>query len=161
MDLKIIEIRNPNTYEIIIGQGNFSVKAVDDLYLTILSSAPNVKAAVAMNEAKPKLTRVNGNDDELVGLASETARDIGAGHIFVVYMKGAFPMHVLPYIKELPTVCRIYAATSNPCQAVVAETGLGRALLGIVDGTSATKVENEEERKQRRQLVEKLGFKLP
>jgi hypothetical protein len=161
MDARIIDIKNPNTYEIIIGQGNFSVKTVDDIYLTVLSSSPNVKAAVAMNEAKPKLTRVNGNDDELVKLASETAKEIGAGHVFVIYMKGAFPMHVLPYIKSLPTVCLIFAATSNPCQAVVIETPLGRSLLGVVDGASATKVENEKERKERRELVEKLGFKLP
>ena len=156
--IKIISINNPNTNEIIIGQGNFTVKTIDDFYGVLYSSAGGIEFGVAMNEAKPKLVRATGNNEELKKLASEAALEIGAGHVFVIYMKNAFPLHVLNAIKNMPTVANVLVASSNPLEAIVAETSLGKALLGFVDGSAAEKIENENEKQQRKDLVKKLGF---
>lgn len=158
MDIESIDIQNPNESEIVIGLGNFTVKTIDDLYTLLYSSSAGIKFGVAMNEAKPKLTRVAGNDEGLKKLASETALKIGAGHVFVVYIKGAYPINVLPNLKHSPCVCSIYAATSNQLQILVAKTNLGRSVIGAVDGTPAEAVENEAQREERRALVKKLGF---
>lgn len=158
VELEVVRIKNPETNEIILGQGNFSVKTVDDLYTLLVSSVPDIKVGVAMNESKPQLTRVNGNDERLIELSSETAREIGAGHVFVIYMSGAFPVNVLNEIKNHPCVCCIYAATSNPLEVIVATTEMGRSVLGVVDGLKATMIENEEQKKERRELVKSLGF---
>lgn len=150
--------RESEEYEIIIGQGNFSIFAVDDLYKAVLISVPKLDFALAMNEAKPQLTRVNGNNDKLKKLAAEACLKIGAGHVFVVYMKGAYPIHVLKSLKNHPCVAGIYAATSNPLQVIVKETGLGRSVVGVVDGKKATKIETDEQKKERREMLEKFGF---
>ncbi len=155
---EVIDIENPEEYEIIIGQGNFSIFAVDDLYKAVLISVPKLDFALAMNEAKPQLTRVNGNNDKLKKLAAEACLKIGAGHVFVVYMKGAYPIHVLKSLKNHPCVAGIYAATSNPLQVIVKETGLGRSVVGVVDGKKATKIETDEQKKERREMLEKFGF---
>ena len=157
MELKIVDIGEPGC-EVIIGQGNFTIKTIEDLYDAVYSAAPGVKFGAAMNEAKPKVVRVTGNDEEMKKKAAEIALKIGAGHVFVVCMKNAFPIHVLNRIKELPTVCTIYAATSNPLQVIVAETDLGRAVIGVVDGTAADHIESVEEKRQRKELVRRFGY---
>lgn len=159
MEIETIDIPNPNESEIIIGLGNFTVKTIDELYTLLCSSSgAGIKFGVAMNEAKPRLVRAVGNDQELKRLASETALKIGAGHVFVVYIEGAYPLHVLNGLKHHPCVCSIYAATSNPLQILVAGTNLGRSVIGAVDGTPATAIENEEQKGERKALVKKLGF---
>lgn len=158
VEIETIDIQNPFEAEIIIGLGNFTVKTIDELYTLIYSSSAGIKFGVAMNEAKPKLTRLVGNEETLKKLASETALKIGAGHVFVVYIKGAYPLHVLNGLKHHPCVCTIYAATSNPLQILVAKTNIGRAVIGAVDGTPAEAVENEVQKEERRALVKTLGF---
>ncbi|MFH1545022.1 MAG: adenosine-specific kinase [archaeon] len=160
-ELKInsLKIENPETNEIIIGQGNFTVKTIEDFYNALVSAAPEIEFGVGMNEAKPKLTRVNGNNKELIQRAGETCKKIAAGHVFVIYFKKAFPIHVLNAVKALPTVCCIYCATSNELELIMAETGLGKSVIGVVDGTAAEKIENEEEKKHRIELLKKLGFR--
>lgn len=158
MEIETIDIPNPLEAEIIIGLGNFTVKTIDDLYTLLYSSSAGIRFGAAMNEAKPKLTRAVGNDEGLKKLASEAALKIGAGHVFVVYIKGAYPLHVLNGLKHHPCVCTIYAATSNPLQILVVKTNLGRAVIGAVDGTPAIAIESEEQKEERRALVKKLGF---
>jgi hypothetical protein len=160
MKEEIVNVENPSEFEIIVGQGNFSVYTVDDLYRTIYASVPNVKFAIAINEAKPQLVRVNGNDEELKKLASKACLDIGGGHVFVIYMKGAYPLHVLNAVKHHPCVANVYVATSNPLQILVRETELGRAVVGVVDGKKVTSVETEEEKRERRELVKKFGYSV-
>jgi len=155
--LDVIDVGEPGC-EVIIGQGNFTIKTIEDLYDAVYSAAPGVKFGAAMNEAKPKVVRVTGNDEEMKKKAAELARKIGAGHVFVICMKGAFPIHVLNAVKLLPTVCTIYAATSNPLQIIVAETDLGRAVVGVVDGTAADHIEDEKEKAERKELVRKFGY---
>jgi hypothetical protein len=161
MKLEKVEILNPeNKYQVVIGQANFTVFTVDDLFRALLTSVPGIKVAVAMNEAAPKLVRVTGNDDELKKLAAENALRISASHVFVVMTSNAFPINILNTIKLHPAVCNVFVATANPVEIIVAETELGRAVLGAVDGTAVTKIESDEEKKQRRELCEKLGYKL-
>jgi len=154
-----LKIENKEVNEIIIGQGNFTVKTIEDLYEAVNSAYAGVEFGIGMNEAKPKLTRKKGNSIELEKKASELALKIGAGHVFVIVFHKAFPIHVLNAVKSVPTVANIFCATSNPLELIIAETELGRAVLGAVDGTSAEKIETVEEEKERLQLLKKLGFK--
>ncbi len=161
MKIEKVEILNPDLkYQIIVGQANFAIFTVDDLFRALLTAVPNIKVAVAMNEAAPKLVRVTGNDEELKKIAAENALRIAASHAFVVVTSNAFPINVLNTIKFHPAVCTVFVASANPIEIIVAETELGRAVLGVVDGTAVIKVENEEEKNQRRDLCEKLGYKL-
>lgn len=161
MKLEVVEIENPDCkYQVIIGQGNFAIFTCDDLFRALLTACPNIRCAVAMNEAAPKLTRITGNDETLKELAAKNALKIGASHVFVVFVENAFPINVLNTIKNHPAVCNIFVASANPIEIIVAETDLGRAVLGAVDGQKVEKIENEEERKERRELVEKLGYKI-
>jgi len=158
MKIEQVAVKNPEEKQVIIGQGNFTVFACDDLFRTLLTAVPGLKCAVAMNEAVPRLTRVTGNDEGLNELASENCLKIGASHCFFILMENAFPINVLGALKSHPAVANIFVASANPLEVVVAETGLGRAVLGVVDGTSATRVESEEEKKERRELCVQLGY---
>jgi len=161
MRLDAIRIENPdNKYQVIIGQGNFSVLTVDDLFRALLTTAPGIKCAVAMNEAEPRLTRVTGNDPELKELAGKNALKIAASHVFVVFLSNVFPINVLNTIKMHPAVCNIFVGSANPIDIIVVETDLGMAVLGAVDGQSIEKIENVEQKKERRTLLEMLGYKL-
>ncbi len=111
-----------------------------------------------MNEAVPRLTRVTGNDEELKNLASENCLRIGASHTFFILMDNALPINVMGALKSHPAVANIYVASASPLEVVVAETELGRAVVGVVDGTSVNRVETEEEKTERRELCEKMGY---
>lgn len=158
MNTEVVPIETAEGLEVIIGQGNFTVKTIDDFHSLLYSSAPGIKFGAAMNEAKPKLARVVGNEPTLKELAAKTALAIGAGHIFVIYLKGAYPIHVLNSVKEHPCVCNIYVATSNPLQVLVATTELGRAVVGVVDGSAAKSIETDSQKEERRAMVKKFGY---
>ncbi len=160
MEMNVIDIKKDDGVEFVIGQGNFSIFTVDDLAKTLLTCVAGIKVGVAMNEAKPKLTRVAGNDERLKNLAANAALQIGAGHIFVIMMRGAFPINVLNSIKEHPAVCTVYGASENPFQVIVVKTDLGNSVIGIVDGTSAEKIEDKSMKRERRELLEKIGYKV-
>ena len=156
-----IKIKNPEQkYQIIVGQANFSIFTTDNLFMTMLTTVPGIKCAVAMNEAVPKLTRVTANDATLEKLASENALAIAASHAFVIMMENAFPINVLPHVKNHPAVCSIFVASANEIEIIIAETELGRAVIGAVDGTSVNKIETAEQKKERRELTEKIGYKI-
>ncbi len=158
MDTEVIDVKRPDKTEIIIGQGNFSLKTIDTLYDSIVSSTPNIKFGIAMNEASERIIRSTGNDKELTEAAIETANKIGAGHMFVAMVREAFPMHILPSIKAIPTVCNIYVATSNPLQVIVGITDLGRSVMGVVDGPVVNRVEKVEDVQKRREILKKIGL---
>lgn len=161
MKLEKVKIENPELrYQIIIGQGNFAIFTTDDLFSALIKAVPGIKCAVAMNEAAPKLTRVTGNDEKLKNLAAKNALNIGASHVFVVVSSNAFPINVLNTIKMHPAVCNVFVGSANPIEVIVAETGLGRAVLGVVDGQAVNKIESEEEKRERRELYQKLGYRL-
>lgn len=157
LKIHVLDFGTPGC-EVIIGQGNFTIKTIEDLYDAVYSSVPGAKFGAAMNEAKPRVVRVTGTDEELKKVAADIALKIGAGHVFVIALRDAFPIHVLNAVKQLPTVANVYLATSNPFQVIVAETDLGRAVIGVVDGTPADHVESEEEKRERKELVRKFGY---
>ncbi len=158
MEIDVIDIEKEDGVECIIGQGNFSIFTIDDLSMKLKTSVPGIKFGMAMNEAKPKLTRSEGNDKSLKEMAAKNCLKIGAGHVFVIMMKNAFPINVLNTVKGYPAVCSVYGASENPLQAVLGRTDLGTSVIGVVDGTAANKIENEEERKERKELLHKIGY---
>src|SRR5206468_7445226 len=119
-----------------------------------------MKFGVAFNEASgPRLTRVDGNDDDLKAIAAENAIAIAAGHTFVVVMTGGFPINILGRIKDVPEVCGIFCATANPVQVVVAETEQGRGVVGVIDGSSPQGIETAEDAAKRQSFLRMIGYK--
>lgn len=160
MDFTAIDIDKAEGIECIIGQGNFSILTVEDLALTLKTTTPSIEFGIAMNEAKPKLVRAEGNDDELKASAAKACLEIGAGHVFVIMMRNAFPINVLNAVKTYPTVCCVYGASENPLQVIVASTELGRSVIGMVDGTAADSVETEDQKKERKDLLSMIGYRI-
>lgn len=160
VNMDVVEIEKEENDQIIVGMANFTIKTCDDLFRAVLASVANVRVAVAMNEAAPKLTRVTGNDKRLEDLASRNALKIGASHAFVILMNNAYPINVMDKVRNTPGLCAILGATANPCQVIVARTELGSAILGFVDGNRVESVEDGEGARQRRELVKKIGYPL-
>ena len=159
MELASVRMNIPEGANIIIGQTHF-IKTVEDLYEVMVNTVPGVKFAIAFNEASgPCLVRVEANDDELRAAAVENAQAIGAGHVFVVLLRQAFPVNVLGRIKDCFEVCSIFCATANPVEVIVAESEQGRGVMGVIDGSSPKGVEGPEDVKHRRDFLRKIGYK--
>jgi adenosine/AMP kinase len=160
MELKSVRMDIPEGANLILGQSHF-IKSVEDLYEVMVNTVPGVKFAIAFNEASgPCLVRVEANDEGLRDAAIANARALGAGHVFVVLLRQAYPINVLGRIKDCFEVCTIFCATANPTEVIVTETAQGRAVLGVVDGFSPKGVEGPEDVKQRKELLRKFGYKL-
>ncbi len=160
LTLVTVPVEKPEEVNLILGQAHF-IKAVDDLYEALAGSSPHLRFGVAFCESSgPRLVRRAGNDRELVELAVRNALAIGAGHSFVVFLREGYPVNVLNQVKAVPEVCRVYCATANPVEVVIAETPQGRAVLGVVDGSSPLGVETEEDVAARRDLLRSIGYKL-
>ncbi len=159
LKLEVINIPIPKGTNVIIGQSHF-IKTVEDLYEALITSVPGIKFGLAFNEASGKrLIRYDGNDEELVRYAIEAAKAIGAGHVFVLYIRDAWPINVLNALKHVQEVVRIFVATANPVQVIVAETDQGRAVIGVVDGFTPLDVETEEDKRERHEFLRKIGYK--
>ncbi|MDT7861677.1 MAG: adenosine-specific kinase [Saccharolobus sp.] len=157
--IDVVKIDIPEGTNVIIGQSHF-IKTVEDLYETLSSSSPHIKFGIAFNEASGKrLIRYDGNDEDLIKLAIEQAKKIGAGHVFVIYLKNGYPINVLNRIKNVDEVVRIFAATANPLQVLVAETDQGRGIIGVIDGYTPLGVESESDIKERKEFLRKIGYK--
>ena len=160
MKFETVKIQVPEGANVIIGMSHF-IKTVEDVYECMVNSVPNIKFGLAFVEASGKrLIRHIGNDEELEKLAIEKAKEIGAGHGFVLFIRNAYPINVLPRLKQVPEIVRIFCATANPAEVVVAETEQGRAILGVVDGYTPLGVEEEEDIKERKEFLRKIGYKL-
>ena len=160
MELSAVRIEIPEGANIIIGQSHF-IKTVEDLYEAIVGTVPGAKFGLAFNEASgPCLVRSEGNDDELRQAAIRNAQAAGAGHLFVVLIRNAFPINLLHRIREVPEVCNIFCATANPVELIVAQGGEGCAVLGVIDGSSPKGVEGPDDVAARKALLRKFGYKL-
>lgn len=160
VEIKAIKLEKPEGLNTIIGQSHF-IKTVEDVYEALVTSTPSVKFGLAFVEASGDcLVRFEGNDDELVKLARENAYSIGAGHLFIVFMRDAFPINVLNAVKNVQEVCTIFAASANPMEVIVGETSQGRAVLGVVDGFVPKGIEDEAHVEDRKNLLRKFGYKL-
>jgi uncharacterized protein len=159
MELKAVPLEVPENGNIIVGHSHF-IKTVEDLYEVIVNTVPQMKFGIAFNEASgPCLTRVDGNDDALKALAARNATAIGAGHSFVIALREGYPINILGGVRQSPEVCTIFCATANPVEVIVAETGQGRGILGVVDGFSPKGVEAEEDAKNRHGFLRMIGYK--
>jgi uncharacterized protein len=159
MELKLVPLEIPEGGNLILGQSHF-IKTVEDVYEALVNTVPQMKFGIAFNEASgPCLTRVDGNDAALQALAAKNAQAVAAGHTFVVVMRDGYPINVLSRIKDVPEVCGIFCATANPVQAVVAESELGRGVLGVIDGFPPKGVETEEDAAARHRFLRKIGYK--
>ena len=160
MKLKTVTIDIPEGLNIIIGQSHF-VKTVEDMYEILVGSSPSLKFGIAFSEASgPCLVRYEGNDEDLMRLASETSFSLSCGHTFVVFMKDGFPINVLNAIKICQEVCHVICATANPLQVIVAENEQGRGIMGIIDGFRPKGIETAEDKNQRKELLRKFRYKL-
>jgi adenosine/AMP kinase len=159
MELSAVRIDIPEGANVIIGQSHF-IKTVEDLYEAIVGAVPGVKFGLAFNEASgPCLVRSEGNDEELRHAAIGNALGIGAGHLFVVLIRNAFPIHLLHRIREVPEVCSVFCATANPLEVIVARGEQGRAVLGVIDGSSPKGTESADDIAARKELLRKFGYK--
>ena len=159
MQFQAVPIQTPPDGNIILGQSHF-IKTVEDLYEILVSSVPGAKFGVAFCESSgPCLIRSAGNDGNLRDIAVQNAQAVGAGHLFVVILKEAYPINVLNAIKQCQEVCTIYCASANPIEVIVAVTGQGRGVMGVVDGLPPKGVEDEAGRTWRHEILRKFGYK--
>ncbi len=161
MDLKLIPIEKPVELNFILGQSHF-IKTVEDLHEALVQTVPGIRFGLAFCEASgPSLVRTSGTDAELTALAAKNALALGAGHSFIILLgSGYFPLSVLNAIKTVPEVCRVFCATSNPTQVIIAESDQGRGILGVIDGDRARSVETDTDVVDRKRFVRKIGYKL-
>ncbi|OCB58532.1 hypothetical protein A5722_07655 [Mycobacterium vulneris] len=156
----VVSVDKPDDLNVVIGQAHF-IKTADDLHEAMVGVSPSLRFGLAFCEASgPRLVRRSGNDPELVALAVRNALAIGAGHVFVIFLRDGFPVNVLNPIKGVPEVCSIYCATANPVDVLVAVTPLGRGIVGVVDGQSPLGVESDDDLVARRDLLRAIGYKL-
>ena len=159
MEFKNVKMETPEGANIIIGQTHF-IKTVEDLYEIMAGTVPDASFGIAFCEASCDcLVRKEGNDKKMIEVAVRNASSIGAGHTFVVIMKDAFPINVLNAIKSCQEVCSIFCATANPVEVVIAETELGRGIMGVIDGFVPKGIEDENDIRRRKALLRKLGYK--
>lgn len=159
MELKTVKIENPNSLNLILGHSHF-IKSVEDIYEAMVNAVPMPKFGLAFCEASDKcLIRHTGTDEELIELAKKNGRSLAAGHSFILFMKDIFPINVLNAIKNVPEVCRIFCATANPVEVIIAETQQGRGILGVIDGYSSKGIESQTDINSRKDLLRKFGYK--
>jgi uncharacterized protein len=159
MEITTVRLEIPEGANLILGQAHF-IKTAEDLFEAVVNTVPGAKFAIAFNEASgPCLVRVEANDDGLRRAAVANAQAIGAGHLFVLLVRDAYPINLLGRIKDCFEVCTVYCATANPVEAIVAKTEQGRAILGVVDGSSPKGVEETADRQTRHEFVRKIGYK--
>jgi adenosine/AMP kinase len=159
MEFRVYKVPMPEKTNVIVGQTHF-IKTAEDLYEILAGSVPGMRFGLAFCEASgPCLVRSEGNDVELKKLAAQSAFDIGAGHTFIIYIKHGYPINVLNAIKNCQEVATVFCATANPLQLVIAETEQGRGIAAVIDGYTPKRIETEEDVKERRQFLRKIGYK--
>jgi adenosine/AMP kinase len=160
MELLSVRVQIPEGANLILGQSHF-IKTAEDLYEIVVNTVPNAKFAVAFNEASgPCLIRVESNDESLRAAAIANAQAIGAGHLFVLLVRDAYPINLLSRIRDCFEVVSIFCATANPVEAIVAQSEQGRGVLGVIDGSSPAGIESPDDRQTRHNFLRKIGYKL-
>ena len=161
MELTVVRIEKPEAVNLILGQSHF-IKTAEDLHEALVCSVPGIKFGLAFCEASgPALVRASGTDDDLIELAEQKALALGAGHSFIIFLgEGFYPVNVLNTVKMVPEVCRIFCATANPVEVILAETEQGRGILGVVDGVKTKGIETEDDVAHRKDFLRMIGYKL-
>ncbi len=161
MELMTVQIEKPETVNLILGQSHF-IKTVEDLHEALVSTVPGIAFGLAFCESSgPALIRASGTDDKLLELAKQNALALSAGHSFIILLgEGFYPINVLNTVKMVPEVCRIFCATANPVEVILAETEQGRGILGVVDGVKTKGIETGSDIAQRKEFLRAIGYKL-
>jgi adenosine/AMP kinase len=161
MNINVVTIEKPEDINFVLGQSHF-IKTVEDIHEALVTTVPGIKFGLAFCESSGKcLIRWSGTDPEMIALAQKNAQTIGAGHSFILFLgEGFYPVNILNMVKNVPEVCRVYCATANPVDVLVAETKLGRGILGVVDGFSPKGIEGEEDISWRKGFLRMIGYKL-
>jgi len=160
MELMVLEIEKPEEMNFILGHSHF-IKTVEDIHEAIVNINPGIQFGLAFCEAsQDALVRWSGNDDSLIELAQKNALKLSAGHSFIIFLGNAFPLNILNTIKNVPEVTRIFCATANPTQVILAETEQGRAVLGVVDGVKTRGIETEADIVKRKEFLRAIGYKF-
>jgi len=160
MQMFVVRVDNPDGLNLIFGQSHF-IKTIEDLHEALVGTVPGILFGAAFCEASgPRLVRSTGTDPALVALAVRNLQAIGCGHAFLIMLGNAYPVNVLDAVRRVPEVCRIYCATANPLEVIVAETEQGRGVLGVVDGQPPLGVEGPADVAARHGLLRKIGYKL-
>ena len=161
MELMKVGIEKPEAVNFILGQTHF-IKSVEDIHEALVAAVPGIRFGLAFCEASGKcLVRWSGTDPAMIELARKNAAAIAAGHCFIVFLgEGFYPLNVLNAVKMVPEVCRLFCATANPTEVVLAETEQGRAILGVVDGSCVKGVEDDDGIAWRKDLLRRIGYKL-
>lgn len=160
MELSMVAIDKPADTNFILGQTHF-IKSVEDIHEALVTAVPGIKFGLAFCEASGKcLVRWSGTDEQMINLAQKNAMAISAGHSFILFLgNGFFPINVLNTIKMIPEVCRVFCATANPTQVIVAENDQGRGILGIIDGQKPLGIEGEDDIAWRKNFLRQIGYK--
>ncbi|RMF86736.1 MAG: hypothetical protein D6736_14405 [Nitrospinota bacterium] len=160
MELITVKIEKPEELNLILGQSHF-IKTVEDLHEALVNTVPGIQFGLAFCESSgPCLVRSSGTNEELISLAQKNAYALSAGHSFIILLKDSYPINVLNAIKNVPEVCRIFCATANPVEVVLAETEQGRGILGVIDGLKSKGIETAEDVAERKAFLRKIGYKL-
>jgi uncharacterized protein len=159
LEFEAVAMNYPADTNIIIGQTHF-IKTAEDIYEAVVNTVPQAQFGVAFNEASgPCLTRIEGNNDELRESATRNAQAIGAGHIFVLIVRNAYPINLTNVVQNVPEVCTIFCATANPVEVIVAKSQQGRGIMGVIDGEPPKGVEGPEDARARHDFLRKIGYK--
>src|SRR5215831_5874642 len=159
LELESVRMKFPEDTNIILGQTHF-IKPAEDMYEAVVNTVPQAKFGLAFNEASgPCLTRSEGNDDDLRQTAINNAQKLAAGHVFVLIVRDAYPINLLNTIQNIPEVCSIFCATANPVEVVIGQTGQGRGVMGVIDGSSPKGAEGPEDIVTRKEFLRKIGYK--
>jgi adenosine/AMP kinase len=160
MEIKLVKIEKPEEMNFILGQSHF-IKTVEDIYEAIVQTAPTMKFGIAFCEASgPCLVRFAGNSERIIEIAKKNAYNIAAGHSFIIFMESGYPINILNSIKNLSVVCRVFCATANPTEVIIAETETGRGIMGVIDGEKSKGIESEEDIEARKIFLRKIGYKF-
>ncbi len=160
MELTTFKIQKPDDVNLILGQSHF-IKTVEDLHEALVTAVPGIKFGLAFCESSgPALVRWSGTDPELLELARQNAFTLAAGHCFIILLRDSFPINVLNAVKNVPEVCRVFCATANPVEVVLAETEQGRGILGVIDGLKSKGIETDGDIAHRKEFLRKIGYKL-
>ncbi|WIM92877.1 adenosine-specific kinase [Actinoplanes oblitus] len=160
IDFDFVNLHKPADANVILGQAHF-VKTVEDLFEVIAGTGPHLRFGIAFCEASgARLIRHSGNDQELQASACRAAEQIGAGHSFVVMLRGGYPVSVLNAVKAVPEVCGIWCATANPIGVVVATVQGARGVAAVLDGGTPLGIESDADAAERHTLLRELGYKL-
>ncbi len=160
LDFKLVKIDKPDDVNLILGQSHF-IKTVEDLYEVLAGAVPGIKFGLGVVESSEACKVMSeGNDPELKKLAEDNMLKLGCGHSFIVFIRQAYPINVLNAIKAIPEVCSIYCASANPVEVIVAESPMGRGILGVIDGVKPKGVEDDQDIQWRKEFLRKIGYKL-